>query len=111
MVHLEDILLSECVRNGGSSNENTAVCDRLGHLVLSAMGGLTPFQRGILDLKYIDQMPFKKIAYVFGCGVLTARLSCFFARIALKRQLKRQGFGSSSLSLALAFFGNLTAFD
>lgn len=78
-------------------------------IVVKSMDELPPQHRAILTMRCYDQMAYSEIAKVVGCSEFGARAMFYRAKRALAKKLGRYGLGKSSLVLALAVFGKITA--
>jgi len=85
------------------------VSQELKQIVFAAMHRLKPAHRNILILRCYEEMKYSEIAEEMGCSELAARTLFFRAKKALAKELSRRGLGKSSLVVALALFGKMTA--
>lgn len=86
-----------------------ALSQELKQIVLGAMRRLKPRHRAVLTMRCYREMEYSAIADVMGCSEFAAKMLFYRAKKTLKKQLARDGFGKSSLLMALVVFGKLTA--
>jgi len=61
--------------------------DRTRAALLSAMDGLSPDHRAVIDLTYFHEIGYREIAEIMDCPVDTVKTRMFHARRHLRRQL------------------------
>ncbi|MHC4646361.1 MAG: RNA polymerase sigma factor [Planctomycetota bacterium] len=86
-----------------------AVRDELSRTVMSAMREVRYQYRAVLSLRCFDGLSYADIGAALDCSELSARVTFFRARQALKRQLSRRGISKTLLVMCLGLFGKLTA--
>ena len=61
--------------------------ERVHHLLLDAMGRLSPDHRAVIDLTYFHEAGYREIAEIMDCPIDTVKTRMFHARRHLKRLL------------------------
>jgi RNA polymerase sigma-70 factor, ECF subfamily len=59
-------------------------------LLQASLDQLPPEQREVLLLRFIERMPYERIAEAVGCGVGTVRSRLHYAKRALRREMERR---------------------
>ncbi len=98
---------------GSQDDKQTAIANMVGQelreVVFSAMQGLKPRHRAVINMRCYDEMSYSEIARTMGCSEFAVQMSFYRAKKSLKKQLARNGFGKGSLLMALVLFGKMTA--
>ena len=95
--------------SGGQEAMAGAISHELKQIVLSAMRQLKPRHRAVLTMRCYREMEYSLIANAMGCSEFAAKMLFYRAKLALKKQLARNGLHKGSLLMALVLFGKLTA--
>ena len=106
---LEDSTLERVLADDSGEAADGAIRRELVGFMMEAMSKLKRRQRAVVALRCFEDLSYSEIAQTIGCSETDARTSFFRARQSLKKQLSRRGFSRSSLLIALALFGKLTA--
>jgi len=85
------------------------VSRELKFIVVKSMKELQPRHRAVLTMRCYDQMSYSEIAKVMGSSEFGVRALFYRAKKALAKKLSGYGLGRSSLLIALALFGKMTA--
>ena len=85
------------------------VSEELKKLVCTTMMELRPRYRQVLILRCYQELAYAQIAAEMQCTEFSARVLFSRAKRTLAKRLSRRGLGKSSLLMALALFGKMTA--
>ncbi|MBN2137439.1 MAG: sigma-70 family RNA polymerase sigma factor [Sedimentisphaerales bacterium] len=86
-----------------------AVGRELRDSVIAAMRRLKPRHRAVLTFRCFRQMEYQDIAHSLQCSEFAAKIQFYRAKMALQKQLSRQGFGRGAFLAGLILFGKITA--
>ncbi len=103
----QDMLIEKAV--SGDSPDSRLMNRELTDTIKQAVSRLNPCQRQAISLRCFENMSFREIGSVLEISEVSARVNFHRGLQAVRRSLKKQGFTSSSLVLALIFFGKVTA--
>jgi len=106
---LKDSTLERVLQDDSDEAVDPAIRRELVGFVMEAMSKLKHRQRAVVALRCFEELSYAEIGQTMGCSETDARTCFFRARQSLKKQLSRRGFSRSSLLIALALFGKLTA--
>jgi RNA polymerase sigma-70 factor (ECF subfamily) len=88
---------------------NYVIRKELAEIVVATVNKLNVNQRTVLALRCYEDMSYSQIGQVMNCKEMAARIMFYRAKMILKRDLVRRGFGKEHLLLALGLFGAITA--
>jgi len=88
----EDLLDEEATedfasRDDGATPEQTAIGHQTGAALLSALEGLSPNHRAVIELAFAEDCSYQEIAEITGCPLNTVKTRMFHARKQLARLL------------------------
>ncbi|MGD2094295.1 MAG: sigma-70 family RNA polymerase sigma factor [Phycisphaerales bacterium] len=78
-------------------------------ILYEAITQLRTEYRTVLTLRCLEKLSYPRIAAVMGGSQMRAKMLFYRAKVALRRQLTRQGLGRSDMLSAIIVFGKLTA--
>ena len=107
-VNLQDGLLESIVADNDAV-ESDYMSEELGQAVMTAVSTLKPHQRQVVTLRCFEDMSFKQISEVEQTSEVYSRVLFHRAVEKLRVALKKQGFSTASMVLALTMFGRLTS--
>ena len=106
---IEASTLERVLQDDSGEAADHAIRRELVGFIIEAMSKLKRRQRAVVALRCFEDLSYAEIGQAMDCSETDARTCFFRARQSLKKQLSRRGFSRSSLLIALALFGKLTA--
>lgn len=88
---------------------NSMIRKELSEAIIEAMGKLKLRHRNVLVLRCFEQKSYSEIATIMDCSEMAVQVLFFRAKLSLKRQLSKHGFGKGLLLIALGLFARMTA--
>lgn len=109
MSRAEKEQLSKHALGDYSDGLNSMIRKELSEAIIEAMGKLKLRHRNVLVLRCFEQKSYSEIGTIMDCSEMAAQVLFFRAKLSLKRQLSKHGFGKGLLLIALGLFARMTA--